>query len=455
MRPTALEIAQHVARGDTTAEAVVGAAVEAAHNDTTNAFTAIDEHALDRAREVDAAVSNGHSIGPLVGVPIAVKDLIDHAGRVTTAGSSFYRHRAERTAPALERLERAGAVVVGRTGLHEFAFGFTSENPWFGPVHNPWDRRLSPGGSSGGSAAAVAAGIVPLAVGTDTGGSIRVPAALCAVAGLKVTHGRIPLVGVFPLAPSLDTVGPIAGSLDDLAVAAMVMSGPDDRDPTSRDLDWSPGPIEPLGRLELVVPRRWIDDAPMDGVVADAFQAFLDGAARAGASVTERDLDEIRPSRHIAGVLGPEVAEVHRAWRRAGEPYGADVGARIDAALDLTPDQVAEAARWREAVTAATRAATEDGSLLVTPTVPHLDKVIGVEEIAGHRHRAVLSWFTAVVNQTGAPALSVPLAGTGRTPSLQLIGGLGTEPALVAAARLLAEAGLVDAGRWSSDNDAG
>ncbi len=125
----------------------------------------------------------------------------------------------------MSRLEAAGAVVIGRTGLHEFAFGFSSENPHFGPVRNPWDPDTSPGGSSGGSAAAVAAGITPVAIGTDTGGSVRVPAALCGCFGLKVTHGRIPLDGVFPLATTVDTVGPLADSIDALDSSYRAMSG--------------------------------------------------------------------------------------------------------------------------------------------------------------------------------------------------------------------------------------
>ena len=139
-----------------------------------NVFTHLDdEAAMDRAAGLDGADDEGMPAGGLAGVPVGIKDLIDHEGRITTAGSAFYRHEAERSSPVVSRLEDAGAVVIGRTGLHEFAFGFSSENPHFGPVRNPWDPGTSPGGSSGGSAAAVAAGITPIAIGTDTGGSVR------------------------------------------------------------------------------------------------------------------------------------------------------------------------------------------------------------------------------------------------------------------------------------------
>ena len=148
-------------------------ALDAAHASqaSLNAFTFIDDDgALQRAEQIDARIQAGEYAGPLAGVPIGLKDLIDQAGRTTTCGSAFYRYEAETTAPAIKRLEEAGAVIIGRTGLHEWAFGFSSENPHFGPVRNPWDPSTSTGGSSGGSGAAVAAGITPISIGTDTGG---------------------------------------------------------------------------------------------------------------------------------------------------------------------------------------------------------------------------------------------------------------------------------------------
>ena len=192
-----------------------------------NAYTEIADGALEKADAIDEEIRLGHDPGPLGGVPIAIKDLIDQNGVTTTCGSGFYRHRAERSATVVRRLEDAGAIIIGRTGLHEFAFGFSSENDWFGPVRNPWDTDTSPGGSSGGSAVAVAAGLTAGAIGTDTGGSVRVPAALCGVTGLKVTHGRVPLTGVFPLASSLDTVGPLGRTAEDVEALYEVMAGHD------------------------------------------------------------------------------------------------------------------------------------------------------------------------------------------------------------------------------------
>ena len=180
-------IANAVANGAVTAVDVVTDHLEraTASQDRINAFTLIQhDSALTAAAAVDSRIADGVAIGPLAGVPIAVKDLIDQAGHHNTAGSSFPTTPPTANAPVIDRLEAAGAVIIGRTGLHEYAFGFSSENHWFGPVRNPWDTTLSPGGSSGGSGAAVSSGVAAAAIGTDTGGSVRVPAALCGVVGL-------------------------------------------------------------------------------------------------------------------------------------------------------------------------------------------------------------------------------------------------------------------------------
>mgnify|MGYP001087947568 CR=1 FL=1 len=226
---TAAGIAAAVASGRVSATTVVSAHLEGiARRGDLNAFTLVDaEGALAAAAALDRRLAAGEAPGPLAGVPVALKDMIDQAGLPNTCGSAFYREIPATSAPVVTRLERAGAIVVGRAGLHEFAFGFSSENPWWGPVRNPWDPDTSAGGSSGGSGAAVAGGLTPVAIGTDTGGSVRVPAALCGLVGLKVTHGRIPLTGVFPLAPTLDTVGPLARTVSDAALTYQVLAGPD------------------------------------------------------------------------------------------------------------------------------------------------------------------------------------------------------------------------------------
>lgn len=438
-------IAAAVRSGDVTpaapAVAALGAARAASH---LNAFTLLDDEAPARAP--------ARPDGPLAGVPVAIKDLIDQAGVPTTCGSSFYREVPGRSAVVVGRLEAAGAVIVGRTGLHEFAFGFSSENPWFGPVRNPLDPETSPGGSSGGSAAAVAAGIVPIALGTDTGGSVRVPAALCGIVGLKPTHGRVPLSGVFPLVASIDTVGPLARSVDDVALAYRVIAGHHAADPWS-----APRPVEPpdavadLAGLRIAVPHPLVD-RPLGGDVASGFAGALRALAEAGAVVVHTSVPEADPPGLLADSIGPEVASVHRDWlARHPERYGEDVRARLAAAAAVGTDAFAAALAWRAGLRHGLERALADADVIVTPTTAVTSKRIGVDavetEAGPESHRRALSWFTAPINHAGLPALALPLAAAGSpSPSLQVIGPAWSEARLLAIGRALERAGIAASG---------
>ncbi|MDH3731106.1 MAG: amidase [Acidimicrobiia bacterium] len=416
-----------------------------------NAFTLIDaDRAMEAAAEIDASLDSGAELGPLAGVPIATKDLIDHAGRPNTRGSSFPPTVPEVTAPAIARLEAAGAVVIGRTGLHEFAFGFSSENHWFGPVRNPWDRSLSPGGSSGGSGSAVAAGLAAAALGTDTGGSVRVPAALCGAVGLKVTHGRVPLTGVYPLAASIDTVGPLARSVADAAAVYQLMAGDDPDDPWS-----APHPVvvpqQPadLTALTIGIPHPWIDQTATDEV-RTAFDTAIAAIADAGATVVDLELPVLDPPGLMEAAMYPEVAAVHRRnWQESPERYGPDVHKRMEAVFDFTMDDLLEGRRWQQACHHEASRAFARCDVLATPTVAALRKPIGVEEIevAGEMvsYRGPLSRFTALVNHIRGPALALPLplSGEGPPPSLQLIGPHWSEDRLLAIGLALEDAGIV------------
>ncbi len=399
-------------------EAAIGRANDL--QDRYNMFTSIEE----------SAEENPSASGPLRRVPVAVKDLIDHEGRVTTCGSAFYRETPTRSAPALARLESAGATMIGRTGLHEFAFGFSSENPHFGAVLNPWDPTTSAGGSSGGSAAAVGAGIVPLAVGTDTGGSVRVPAALCGCYGLKVTYGAIPLDGVFPLVPSIDTVGPIADSAALIATAYRVMSGDSDETPE-------------LKSLRFGVPQPWYDEAPMAATVDAAFTEVLSAMRSMGHEVNPIHLPDVLPDRRINFALAREVIAAHQEFRSQGMRYGDDVAARLDEAAAVTDSQSDDGLQWQQMIRSRFADAFATVDLLITPTVPEMRKVIGEDLIGSVHYRKVLSWFTSIVNHALLPAIAFPLVGTGEPPvSVQVIGPAGSDLALVAVALACEEAGL-------------
>ena len=340
-------------------------------------------------------------------------------------------------------------MIVGRTGLHEFAFGFSSENEWFGPVRNPWNPDMSPGGSSGGSAAAVGAGLVPAALGTDTGGSVRVPAALCGVVGLKVTHGAIPTTGVFPLAASLDTVGPITRTVTDAALVFTALSGHDPADPWSTVTPPSTVGAPPsLGSITVAVPHPWAD-RPLDDEVAAAWGAFRQAAAAAGVTVVDLEVPELDYPGNMLASVYPEVALVH-ADRYATEPerYGREVGDRVASTLEYTLDDYLDGLAWRKRIADALDRALTGCDAVITPAVAAMHKVIGVDTITvGGRpegYRSVLSCFSAVVNHAGHPALVAPVAVPGvPPPAVQLIGRRGDDHALLALGIALEDAGLI------------
>jgi Asp-tRNA(Asn)/Glu-tRNA(Gln) amidotransferase A subunit family amidase len=423
----ATHLATAVRSGEVTANETVASALDAARAaEHLNLFTLLDvEGAGAAARRVDAIVAQGGDPGPLAGVPLAVKDLFDQQGLPTTCGSSFYREVPTVSATVVDRLEAAGAVIVGRTGLHEFAYGFSSENPWFGPVRNPLDPATSPGGSSGGSAAAVAAGVIPIGIGTDTGGSVRVPSALCGVVGLKVTHGRIPLTGVFPLAGSVDTVGPITASVADAALAYTVLAGHDPRDPWSVDRPVGrPGPEASLHGTTAAIPHPWID-RPLEAGIARGWATAVDVLAAAGVAVHHLDAPDLDPEA-LPSAVWAEAAAVHRRWFSADPSrYGEEVRRRLAPAMEVTVDDYVDALRWRARLRGAFSSLFRSADVVVTPTTAARRKVIGEPMVDGgagpEPYRRALSWFSTLVNQAGLPALSVPIGEGTPPPSLQMI----------------------------------
>ncbi|MDE0171643.1 MAG: amidase [bacterium] len=440
-------IVRAVHAGARTAREVVDGYLETAlaRNPDLNAFTELDpDGALRQADRVDA----GPRAGSLAGVPIALKDLIDHAGHTTTAGSAFYRKEAAVSAPVVDRLKAAGAIIMGRTGLHEFAYGFSSENPWFGAVRNPWDRNQSPGGSSGGSAAAVAARMAPAAIGTDTGGSVRTPAALCGIVGLKVTHGRIPLTGVFPLAGSMDTVGPLATTSGDCRILYRAMKGFDRSDPWSKPADTAPERLGSLEGLRTAVPVAWLDQVPTSAATRRSFETFCDRLRDLRITVEPVEEPYLAPEPILVRLAATEGAAVHRRWfGDPTKPYGTDVQERLELAMRITTDEYTEALRWRARVVQAAREILSGYDLILTPTVGHSRKRIGVDDIrigeAPVFYRDVLAGYTALVNVLGCPAISLPLRDEGiPPPAAQLVAPWGREELLLDVGEALERAGL-------------
>jgi aspartyl-tRNA(Asn)/glutamyl-tRNA(Gln) amidotransferase subunit A len=292
-RAGAAEIARRVAGRETSAEEVTREHLDRIErrDGALGAFlTVTADRALAQARRLDAAIASGAAPGPLAGVPVALKDLLDVEGVATTCGSRILEgYRPPFTATAVARLEAAGAVVVGKTNMDEFAMGSSTENSAYQVTRNPWDRARVPGGSSGGSAVAVSAGMAALALGTDTGGSIRQPAALCGIVGLKPTYGRVSRYGVVAFASSLDQVGPLARTVEDVALAASVICGVDGADATSapREVpDFRALLTRGAAGLRIGVPWPFLESGVDAGVMA-AFREALAALEAAGARLVE------------------------------------------------------------------------------------------------------------------------------------------------------------------------
>jgi Asp-tRNA(Asn)/Glu-tRNA(Gln) amidotransferase A subunit family amidase len=450
---SAVDIVSQVRTGRLTATEVVEYALSSAERsqDTINAFTLIDtEGAMARAQAVDMLVEQGKDPGPLAGVPIALKDIIDQAGLPNTRGGSFPVEPSTHSATVVRRLGAAGAVIIGRTNLHEFAFGFTSENHWFGPVHNPWDLTTSAGGSSGGSAAAVAASIVPIGIGTDTGGSVRVPAALCGIFGLKVTHGRVPLTGVYPLVASFDTVGPLARSVDDLTAAYLAMAGDDASDPWSHPapVDRSEQAVDPSS-IRIGIVEQWFDP-PHTQHIGTEIDRFLGTCSKAGFELIAVNDESLRPVPEITAASRAEILDVHgERFTAHADRYGPEVRTRLSDSYGVTVNDLVVAGRWiSRAKAAVKRLQTDRFTVLLAPTVGVQSKTIGVDDVdidgTAVFHRRPLAEFTAPINAIGIPSLAMPIMGSG-TPSvsLQFAGPPWSEARLLTVGRWLETEGLV------------
>jgi aspartyl-tRNA(Asn)/glutamyl-tRNA(Gln) amidotransferase subunit A len=354
---------------------------------------------------------------PGAGVPVAVKDLLDTAGLVTTYGSALFAdHVPDESAESVRRLEAAGYAVAGKTNLHEFAYGISSQNPHCGTVPNPVAPGRLAGGSSGGSAAAIANGDVELALGTDSAGSIRIPAAWCGIVGFKPTHELVSSAGCFPLAPSFDTVGPMAATVEgcEELLAALVP-------------DYSPAPLESLA--ELSVGLAWTEHA--DPLV----RARVEEAATLFPH--RRAVDFPLPPEG-RGEFAQEVAGVHGVLFPGNEElYGENVRGKIERCLAVGDDEAEASRRERAEYRERADEAFEGLDLLVTPTMPCVAPPADVDEL---EIRIPATTFTYPVNALGWPALALPCgaAELGLPASVQIVGRAGDDARVLAAGSLLA-----------------
>ena len=438
-------------RGETTAvgllEQVAARIAEREHD--VNAFITLD---LDAARASAAAHDSGRAPagGPLAGLPIAVKDNIDTAGLRTTSGTAIHRDRVPATdAPVAGTLRAAGAVIVGKTNLDELAWGGLTDNPHYGPTRNPWGLDRFVGGSSGGSAAAVAAGFCLGALGTDTGGSVRLPASATGVVGLRPTYGRLPLDGITPLAPSMDTVGPLAADVADCALLWQALTGTEPSAPAR-------GPDRPI---RLGVPgfaRRGLD-----GDVDAVFSTFVDRLAAAGVEPTALEID---PLEHylepwlLIHLVEPAVA--HEALlRESGHRLGAIARQQLEAGLGFPATDLLKAQRFRAELTRQLAGVLAGVDALLLPTLPFAPVPHGTETVRlGAEDVPIfeaLPRFTGIASMAGLPAISLPagVSAAGLPIGVQLVGPPAGESGLLAMAQV-----LEDVAQWkqlAGDDPAG
>jgi aspartyl-tRNA(Asn)/glutamyl-tRNA(Gln) amidotransferase subunit A len=410
-------------------------------NPTLNAYLVVTaETARQQAWSIELGAWSAEAAlrPPLLGMPLALKDLFDVAGLATTAGSVIRENAvAAEDAAVNVRLRAAGAILLGKLNMHEWAFGVTTINPHFGPARNPWDLERIPGGSSGGSAAAVAAGLCLASVGSDTGGSVRIPAALCGIVGLKPTYGRVSLRGVVPLSWSLDHAGPITRTVRDAALMLQVVAGHDPDDPASVDM-----PVDDYLSLEqdvkglrVGVPREYFFDS-LDAEVASAARAAIDELARLGMDVREISLPETEAARQASvTVLVCDAFAYHRdRLREQPDDFGADVRTRLQEAVSISGSDYALARRtqaeWRQRLE---RLFYEVDILAMATTpipAPRIDEADAVSAAFS------LARLTRPFNLAGVPAISVPCGFTqsGLPIGLQLVSRAWSEATLLRAA---------------------
>lgn len=424
-----ITLAARLRAGSVTSVELTQAALDSIErlNPRLNAFVHVDACvALAQARKADALLAQGLDLGPLHGIPVAVKDNIDTLDYITTYGSAHFEgFQPDRDALCVQRVREAGAVIIGKTLTHEFAYGPTGDRSLQGAARNPWDARCITGGSSAGSAAAVASGMVPLALGTDTGGSIRIPSALCGTVGFKPSFACVPVDGVFPLSSSLDHVGPIANHVEDARLLFEVLAGRAGTPATH------PQPLR-VG---------WITCPSFGPVDADVHQQVY-GAAQQLFGDALQETDELH---HLAAGMKDtllilqraEAFEVHaERMRDAPHKFEQEVRERLEVSEEVRGWQYIRAQASQAQYKAAMARLFEDYDLLVSPSVPITATEVNAREVrVGERDidvRAAVLSYTSAWNLTGLPALSLPVGHVRGMPvGLQVIGAAGADDRLL------------------------
>ncbi len=411
-------------------------------NPKLNAFiTLTADRALEQARAAQREIAAGKYRGTLHGVPVAVKDLYATKGVRTTAGSKILADWVpDFDATVVAKLNDAGAVSLGKLGMHEFAYGTTSDNVHFGAIRNPWNLDHVPGGSSGGSGSATAAGLAYATLGSDTGGSIRMPAAACGCVGFMPTYGRASLHGAVPLSWTLDHAGPLTRTVRDAAIVMGAISGRDPLDPATEDVpvpDWLDGIERGARGLRIGVPKQYFWDNPDPDVERLVRKAIAD-LESAGASVREIDWPQLAQyGAAFVPVMFAEASAYHAPnFPSRRDDYGADVAARLDVGLTITGVQYVLGQRFlEEQRRGAADAVLEGVDVLAVPTMPIVAPAI--EDTRRNDAAARMSTFTLIFDLSGQPAIAIPcgLAPNGMPASIMFAARRWDEAAALRAAR--------------------
>jgi aspartyl-tRNA(Asn)/glutamyl-tRNA(Gln) amidotransferase subunit A len=389
-------------------------------------ITVTAEIALAQARQAEKEIAKGRYKGVLHGIPISLKDLFSTRHVRTTAGSRILRKFVPKeNAAVVDRLLNAGCVLLGKTNMHEFAFGATNVNPHYGAVRNPWDRSRISGGSSGGSAASIVSAQAIASLGTDTGGSIRIPSAACGCVGLKPTYGCVPMNGIIPLAPSLDSAGPLCRCVTDAAFMFHAI--------TESNFYSTPGIIvskirKGIKSLRIGIPRQYFFDRIQSDVRRAVFAA-VEVFEQLGAGICEVDLRGMEETAYLAAeITGTEALAYHWKWlKERPQDYGEDVRSRLEQCREMTAVTYIQARQHARAYAERLESALESVSLLLTPTLPIVAPDLGQKEIViGKSHeevRSALLRLTRPGNLSGLPAISMPcgFSSEGLPIGLQLI----------------------------------
>ncbi|WP_341896541.1 amidase [Ferrovibrio terrae] len=415
------DAARAVAQGKVTAQALTEACLARITDwqPRVNAFLKLEaDAALKAAKAVDRARKRGAKLGRLAGVPLAHKDMYYRAGKETSCGSAIRRHwKATETATALQRLDAEGALDLGRLNMAEFAFGPTGHNYHYGHAHNPWNTDRITGGSSSGSAAAVAARMVFGALGSDTGGSIRQPAHYCGLVGMKPTWGRVSRAAAMPLSFSLDTVGPLTRRVEDSALLMEILAGADPRDPTAS--------MQAVGAyvaaaksgavrgLKLAVPRRYFWDK-LNKPSAECLEAALKLLSKLGVKIVEMtppDMEMVTAASFV--MISAEAAALHASWLRTRPNlYSDQVRGRLENGLAVSAADYIDSQRWRSEATAAFLKAMNGADAVFAPVADRPAPTIEETDVAGKPEAAktiaALTRLTRPINYLGLPAMTVP-----------------------------------------------